>query len=102
MTISKAGAEFRGLSDVDGGIIEGVYFFDSVADVVRNIRKTKAMICGKDNGAITVYINDAGRYRASREVLLALKDDVEVGTLRELAAWIKIQLPKIQHGATCA
>lgn len=70
--------------------------FRTVNGALVILRKGLAGTAASDNGAINVWKDRRGRWRGARCVFLRDVSACECTSIVELAAWLKVELPKIQ------
>jgi len=83
----------KGLAGVKAPMVKAARA-NSVTAFLNAIRKTRAVSGANDNGAITVWRDDAGDIRAA---FCQYKVDVATGTFKntsDLRKWLKVWFPK--------
>ncbi len=91
--------EFQGLEGVEGAIdyFGKDQFFKSVSAGIRLLKtKYKAMMSSGDHGSITIWIDDAGKYRGAFSRWQVTSGHVVCSTKKELSEWLKEWIPR-QH-----
>ena len=83
------------LPDVAGGRIEDVEFFDGIDGCLSLLRSHRGVINAGDKGAIHVYRNDEGKFRAALCRYLTIESEICVSTEQELREWLEEQHPTI-------
>jgi len=72
-------------------------FFRSVTGGLKILSDYKAAISAGDNGSITIWIDDIGKYRGSFHRNLITLNSVETSTKKGLREWLSKWLPKQQN-----
>lgn len=70
-------------------------FFRTIPQALKIIRKRVAATAASDNGSISIWDDRNGFWRAERDVHFIPRSHFKGKTKRELVAWLKIELPKI-------
>jgi hypothetical protein len=63
---------------------------------MRALRACGAATASADNGAVTVWRDDEGKYRCDRQHLMSSKEAQTLDHLKDVRAWVKAALEKIQ------
>lgn len=72
--------------------------FRTISQARKLLSKRIAATAASDNGAINIWDDKHGNWRGERQVFMCTRSRCEVKTLKELVAWLKIELPKIERG----
>ncbi|HYD60549.1 MAG TPA: hypothetical protein VEC35_09355 [Noviherbaspirillum sp.] len=85
-----------GLPGVAGGKIDSATYFSDVADALRQLDKHRAVLAAGDCGAVTVYVDDAGKYRCAMHRRMFTLNESIVSSKAAVRAWLKRWHPQIQ------
>ena len=83
------------LPGVNGGCIEDVQWFQTINDCLCLLRTYRAVMTASDHGAIHVYVDDAGKYRAILSRYRVAESEICVSTKMEVRNWLVQYLPTI-------
>lgn len=91
---------FVGLEGVAGGVIEtDEPHARSVTAFLKGLTATNRVVSGaSDHGAITVWRDDTGMYRAAYCRFMVTRSSITVGQKKTLKTWLKKWVP-VMHGA---
>lgn len=70
--------------------------FRTITQCLEILRKRIAATAASDNGAINVWDDKFGMWRCERQRYMARQSAGSFKTLKEVVAWLKVELPKIQ------
>jgi hypothetical protein len=88
---------FIGLPGVAGGVLEGDCAA-SVSGVLSCLKNARVSSAAGDYGAVTVWVDDEGAYRADFSRHRSSLDEQVFGTKAQLKAWLTEWFPKM-HAA---
>lgn len=71
-------------------------FFHKPAQASRLLRTNRALTAASDNGAINVWIDDTGRYRAAFYRHYACLSEWRGKTKTRLTKWLSLWMPRMQ------
>lgn len=83
-----------GLPGVSGKDLEAP-LFRSVPAAMTGIKTHRAVTSAGTHGAISVWIDDDGKYRCEFYVRLITQNSIVVSTKREVRTWLKEWFPKL-------
>jgi hypothetical protein len=72
-----------------------VAFFRSVAGALNLLARDRATTTAGDEGAINIWLDDAGEYRGCRSRYMQTMAEIVVPTKAQLKRWLIDELPKI-------
>jgi hypothetical protein len=84
----------KGLPGVKAAQLEAPDF-NTVTQAMRNLTTHRATTTAADNGAINLWIDDAGVYRGERYRLMSTKSSISCSKKKPLRDWLVENLPKI-------
>jgi hypothetical protein len=92
-------ARYVGLPGVKGGVLESdASFKKSVSGFIRGLTPTNRVVSGAcDYGAITVWRDDDGMYRADFCRRMIVIDGIVVKKKVTVAKWLKTWIPKMSE-----
>lgn len=89
-------AELVGLPNTTGN--REAVFFRSAAEAVKAMRQSGcAATAAADNGCLNVWIDDDDQYQCEAQRFMETLDSQVFSTFKDVAAWVKKWLPKIQR-----
>jgi hypothetical protein len=86
------------LRDLDGvkrKQVKGKFVGQSVSAFMTALKKDKYLISAGDDGSITVWVRDDGRYGYSFDRFMVSQSCGAVKTKKELRTWLSIYVPKM-------
>lgn len=87
--------ELRSLPGTNGKPKTIKEFANSPSGFIRLLKRDGFSTGANDNGAINVWKDDAGSYRAERHYRLSVRDGIITKVLKELKVWLDVNYPKI-------
>ena len=87
--------EFVGLPGVVGNL-PGICISPSLRQFKRTLLEHRACSTAADNGAVTIWRDDAGQWRGDRSRYWVTQATLTCRTKSEVWMWLRKQLPKIQ------
>lgn len=87
--------ELKGLTGVTQKAVP-VAWFSSASQVSRLLRTNRALTTAGNNGAINVWIDDAGRYCADYQRYLKTEARWRGKQKTRLTEWLKVWMPKMK------
>jgi len=71
-------------------------FFDEISEIKEILEMGCAATRGEYNGAINIWKDDSGKYRASVHRNLSTIDSIETPKIKAIESYVKTWIPKIQ------
>lgn len=69
--------------------------FTTASDGLRKLTRQKAIIRSEDNGSISAWRRDDGKWMAQRYRYRVTQDSIETATKAGLKGWLEEQIPMI-------
>lgn len=88
--------ELSGLKGLSRSVIVNEYPH-SVTRAIAIMKRDGASTAAGDDGAINVWRDDSGKYRAEFMRWMSVKGSIEVSTLKELRAWLHEWWPRMNQ-----
>lgn len=71
--------------------------FSTITQALKILRKRVAASTASDEGAINIWNDKFGMWRCERQRYMITQSSGAFKTLKEVAAWLKVELPKIER-----
>lgn len=91
---------YHGLDGIKGGAADGPFVKATIADFRKGLRNARVCSTASDNGAITVWIDDAGKYRCELSRYLQSVASGEFDDFGETSKWLRRHLPMIERAVS--
>lgn len=90
---------YHGLAGIKGGEAKGPFVKPTPKAFINALKKAKACSTASDEGAITVWRDDAGLYHCDRSRYMRTRAEGVFHSTDEVRVWLLRELPEIECAA---